>query len=197
MLVARVMPAIKPTVIPAWGAIEPVVVKAVAAFRAIVPPIANPLLARATSSPILVQLAIMVAAGMVTVKEAIATSWLMMTALAFGPVPIRLVMMKLGCECIQPNFDKLCIRKTVPVIPTRNTAKSTSLVRVLTLLASVVAGAKTSVKALMFWYALSFTAMLLKCCAQLMLRMAIFVLLVWKWRVSLPVFLLLILQSHL
>ncbi len=97
----------------------------------------------------------------------------MMTALALGPIPIRLVMMKLGQERIPPNFDQLCVCRTVPLVLTRNTTKSTSSARALTLLASVVAGAKALVKTLMFLFASSFTVMLLKCCAQLLLRMAI------------------------
>jgi hypothetical protein len=93
---ARVVPAVGPAIVVAWGAVEPVLVKAVAACRAIVLPIANPLLARATSSLIVLQLAILVAAGMVMVEEATAAPWMMMTALALGPVPIRLMMMKSG-----------------------------------------------------------------------------------------------------
>ncbi len=96
-----------------------------------------------------------------------------MTALALGPIPIRLAMKKLGQKCVPPNFNQLCVCRTVPLIPTRNTAESTSLTRVLTLLASVLVGAKASVKALIFLFASLFTVMLLKCCAQLLLRMAI------------------------
>ncbi len=66
---AGVVLAVRPAVVAAWSAIEPVVVEAVVACRDIVPPVANPLLARATSSSIDLQLAILVAAGMVTVKE--------------------------------------------------------------------------------------------------------------------------------
>ncbi len=49
-----------------------VIVEAVAARGAIVPPVAGPPPARATSSSIIPQLAISVTAGMVTVEEAIA-----------------------------------------------------------------------------------------------------------------------------
>ncbi len=173
MPAAGVVPAIGPTVVTAWVAVEPVVVEAVVVCGAIVLPVANSPLARATSSSIELQLAILVAAGMVRVKEATSAPWLMMTALALGPIPIRLVMKKLGQERVPPNFDQLCVCRTVLLVPTRNTAKLTSLARALTLLASVVAGAKALVKALMFLFGLLFTAMLLKCCAQLLLRKAI------------------------
>ncbi len=90
------MPAIRPAVVAAWGIVEPVIVEVVVACGAIVLPVANPLLVRATSSLIALQLGILVAAGMVMVKEVTAALWLMMTALALGPIPIRLAMMKLG-----------------------------------------------------------------------------------------------------
>ncbi len=93
---AGVVPAVGPDVVVAWGAIEPVVAKVVVACGAIVLLVADPLLAKATSSPLVLQLAILVAAGMVMVEEATTAPWLMMTALALGSVPIRLVMMKLG-----------------------------------------------------------------------------------------------------
>jgi hypothetical protein len=58
--------------IAAWGCVGlAVAVKAVAACGAIMPPVAGPPLARATSSSIVPQLAILVATGMVTVEEAI------------------------------------------------------------------------------------------------------------------------------
>jgi hypothetical protein len=100
----------------AWGTVGlAVVVRAVAAVGAIVPPIARPPLARATSSPTVLQLAIWVATGVVTVEEATAAPWLMMTTLALGPVSIRLLMMKLGRECILPNIFQLCIPRSRPV----------------------------------------------------------------------------------
>jgi hypothetical protein len=59
--------------IAAWGSVRlAVIVEVVAAYGAIVPPIAGPPPTRATSSSIILQLAISVAVGMVTVKEAIA-----------------------------------------------------------------------------------------------------------------------------
>ncbi len=146
VLAARVVPAIGPVVVAAWDAVEPVVVEAVVACRAIVPPVPNPPLARATSSPINLQLAILVATGMVMVKEATAAPWLMMTALALQSTLIRLAMMKLGQERVLPNFDQLCVCRAVPLIPTRNTTELSSLARVLTISGSVMAGAKASVK---------------------------------------------------
>ncbi len=104
VLVARVV---------AWGTVGlAVVVRAVAAVGAIVPPIARPPLARATSSPTVLQLAIWVATGVVTVEEATAAPWLMMTTLALGPVSITLLMMKLGQERNLPNLFQLCIRRS-------------------------------------------------------------------------------------
>ncbi len=97
----------------------------------------------------------------------------MMTALALGPVLIRLAMMKLGGERVMPNINQLCICRTVLLVLTRKTAESTSQAKALILLASLVAGAKVLVKALMFLFVLLFTVMLLKCCAQLLLRIAI------------------------
>ncbi len=100
-----------------------VVVGAVAALRAIVPPV----LARATSSPTILQLAILVTAGMVTVEEVTTAPWLMMTAPALGPVPIRLPTMKLGRESVPPNLVQLCVQRTTPLGLTRSTATLTSL----------------------------------------------------------------------
>jgi hypothetical protein len=174
VLVARAVPTIGATIVAAWDTVEPVVVEAVAACGANVPPVANPLLARATSSLIVLQFVKLITTGMVMVKEATAVLWLMMTALALGPVPIGLAMMKWGQERIPSNFNQLCVHRTVLLVPMRNTAKLTSLGMVLTLLASVVAGAKALAKALIILFASLFTAMLLKCCAQLLLlRMAI------------------------
>jgi hypothetical protein len=90
--VAGVMPTVGSAVVTAWGAVEPVIIKVVVACRAIVPPVPNPPLARATSSPIVLHLAILVTAGMVTAEEATAALWLMMTTLALRPVLIRLAM---------------------------------------------------------------------------------------------------------
>ncbi len=158
----------------AWGSTIGlvIVVKAVAACRAIVPPIAKPLLARATSSLIVLQFAILVAAGMMTVVEATNAPWSMMTAMALGPVPIRLLTMMLGRECVRPNFFQLCVRRTMSFGPTRSTAASISSTRALTLSASVVVGVKAWVKAFIFLFD-SLLAMLLKCCAQPLLKMAI------------------------
>ncbi len=72
-----------------------------------------------------------------------------------------------------PNLVQLCIRRTAPLSPTRSTAALTSLMRALTLSASIVTGAKASEKAFMFLFASLFPAMLLKCCAQMLLRIAI------------------------
>ncbi len=130
------------------------------------------LLARATSSLIVLQLAISVAVGMMTVVEAIAAPWSMMTVMALRPIPIRLPTMTLGREHVPPNFVKLCVHKTVLFGPTRSTAVSISLTRALTLLASVVVGAKAWVKAFIFLFAL-LLVMLLKCCAQPLLKIAI------------------------
>ncbi len=129
-------------------------------------------LARATSSLIVLQWAILVAAGMMTVVEATAAPWSMMTAMALGPIPIRLPTMTLGRERVPPNFVKLCVRKTLSFGPMRSTAVSISSTRALTLSASVVVGAKAWVKAFIFLFALSL-AMLLKCCAQPLLKNAI------------------------
>jgi hypothetical protein len=158
----------------AWGSTVGlvVVVEAVAACGAIVPPIAKPPLARATSSSIVLQFAILVAAGMMTVVEATDTPWSMMTAMALGPVPIRLPTMTVGRERVPPNYFQLCVRRTVSFAPTRSTAASISSTRALTLLASIVVRAKAWVKAFIFLFASSL-AMLLKCCAQPLLKIAI------------------------
>jgi hypothetical protein len=161
--------------VAAWGSTIglAVIVVAVAAHGAIVPPVAKPWLARAASSPIVLQLEILFAARMVMVVEATAVPWLMMTAMALGPIPIRVPMMTLGQERVLPNFFQLCVCRTMLVGPTRSTAALTSLTRALTLLASVMAGAKALVKAFIFLFASSFLAMLLKCCAQPLLKIAI------------------------
>jgi hypothetical protein len=106
---AGVVSTVRPVVVAAWGAIEPVIVEAVAACEAIVLPVANPPLARVTRSSIDLQLAILVVAGMVMVKEATAVPWFMMTALALGPILIRLAMKKLRQERVPPNFNQLCV----------------------------------------------------------------------------------------
>ena len=152
-----------------WGG---VLTAGVAACGAIVLAVAKLPLARATSSLIVLQLAISVAVGMMTVMEATAAPWSMMTAMALGPIPIRLPAMTLGQERVPPNFVKLCVRKTVSFGPTRSTAVLISLTRALTLSASVVVGAKAWVKAFIFLFALSL-AMLLKCCAKPLLKNAI------------------------
>jgi hypothetical protein len=128
-------------------------------------------LARATSSLIVLQLAILVAAGMMMVVEATAAPWWMMTAMALWTIPIRLPTMTLGRKRILLNFVKLCVQKTLSFGPTRSTAVLISSTRALTLLASVMVGAKAWVKAFIFLFASSL-AMLLKCCAQPLLKIA-------------------------
>ncbi len=133
----------------------------VVACGAIVLAVAELPLARATSSSIVLQLAISVAAGMMTVVEATAALWSMMTTMALGPIPIRLLTMTLGRERVPPNFVKLCVHKTVLFGPTRSTAVLISSTRALTLSASVVVGAKAWVKVFIFLFT-SLLAMLLK-----------------------------------
>ncbi len=164
----------------------------VAACGAIVLAVAKLPLARATSSLIVLLFAISVAAGMMTVVEVTAAPWSMMTAMALRPIPIRLPTMTLGLEHIPPNFVKLCVCKTVSFGPTRSTAVSISSTRALTLLASVVVGAKAWVKAFIFLFAL-LLAMLLKCCAQPLLKIAI--LHCW-FGVGMAVFLFFLLRSY-
>jgi hypothetical protein len=133
------------------------------------------LVARSSRSLTVTQLAMSISFGIKTIVATTARLQSTITTLARGPVPIRHAMVALMRDRVPPNLAQLWVLRTVLSGPARRTAALISSTSAATCSATVVAGAKASEKAFMFLLASSFPARLLRCCIQLLKRMAIVV----------------------
>ena len=146
------------------------------AAAAIMDAVAVILMLRLTKPLMVLQLVISLAEGMEVVVDATACLWLMVTACALGPIPIKQRIEMFGRDCVPPNLVQLWVLWIELLGPTRSTAALTSSTSALSCSVIVIDGASASVNAVMFLFALSFPARLLRCWAQELLRIDIFVL---------------------
>jgi hypothetical protein len=133
------------------------------------------LVARSSRSLTVTQMAMSISLGIETIVAMTARLQSTITTLARGPVLMRHATVALAHDRVPPNLAQLWVLRTVSFGPARRAAAPISSTSVATCSATVVAGAKASEKAFMFLLASSFSARLLRCCVQLLKRMAIVV----------------------
>ncbi len=148
---------------------------AVIAAAATVEAVAVMLMLRLTKSLMVLQLVIPIAEGIEVVVDAPACLWLTVTACTLGPVPIKQTIEMFDHECVPPNLARLWILWIELLGATRRTAALTSCTSALSCLLIVMDGASASVNTIMFLFASSFPVRLLRCWAQELLKIDIFV----------------------
>ncbi len=121
------------------------------------------------------QLVISLAERMEVIVDATACLWSMVTACALGPVPIKQTIEMFARDCVRPKLAQMWVLWIELFGSTRRTAAWTSSTSALSCLLIVVDKVSASVNVVMFLFDLLFPARLLRCWAQELVRIDIFV----------------------